>query len=40
MLIYLAGSLFSEAERLFKQKLRQGLETLGFRVFLPQKDDV
>jgi nucleoside 2-deoxyribosyltransferase len=40
MLIYLAGSLFSEAERLFQQKLTQGLERLGFRVFLPQKDGV
>lgn len=40
MLIYLAGPLFSEAERLFNQSLTEKLEALGFRVFLPQRDGV
>ena len=40
MLIYLAGPLFSEAERRFNQKLTARLEEAGFRVFLPQRDGV
>lgn len=40
MLIYLAGPLFSEAERRFNSQLTEKLETLGFRVFLPQRDGV
>ena len=38
MLIYLAGPLFSEAERRFNLELTYRLETLGFEVFLPQRD--
>ncbi len=40
MLIYLAGPLFSEAERFFNDRLTQRLEKRGFRVFLPQRDGV
>ena len=40
MLIYLAGPLFSEAERRFNLELTQRLEALGFHVFLPQRDGV
>jgi len=40
VLIYLAGPLFSEAERCFNLGLAQILETLGFDVFLPQRDSV
>ncbi len=40
MLIYLAGPLFSEAERRFNSQLTAELEALGFRVFLPQRDGV
>ena len=40
MLIYLAGPLFSEAERRFNAQLSEKLEALGFRVFLPQRDGV
>jgi hypothetical protein len=40
MLIYLAGPLFSEAERRFNLGLTQRLEALGFHVFLPQRDGV
>src|SRR5919107_2751826 len=40
MLIYLAGPLFSEAERRFNLGLTRRLETLGFEVFLPQRDGV
>ena len=38
MLIYLAGPLFSEAERRFNHGLTQRLEATGFEVFLPQRD--
>jgi nucleoside 2-deoxyribosyltransferase len=38
VLIYLAGPLFSEAERCFNLGLSQRLESLGFDVFLPQRD--
>ena len=38
MLIYLAGPLFSEAERRFNLGLTQRLEATGFEVFLPQRD--
>ena len=38
MLVYLAGPLFSEAERRFNLELTYRLETLGFEVFLPQRD--
>ncbi len=38
MLIYFAGSLFSEAERRFNLGLTHMLESLGFDVFLPQRD--
>jgi nucleoside 2-deoxyribosyltransferase len=40
VLIYLAGPLFSEAERRFNLELTERLESLGFRVFLPQRDGV
>ena len=40
MLIYLAGPLFSEAERRFNLQLARRLEALGFDVFLPQRDGV
>lgn len=40
MLVYLAGPLFSEAERSFNESLTQRLEKRGFRVFLPQRDGV
>jgi nucleoside 2-deoxyribosyltransferase len=40
VLIYLAGALFSEAERRFNLELTHRLEALGFDVFLPQRDGV
>src|SRR5918999_610813 len=40
LLIYLAGPLFSEAERRFNLGLAHRLEALGFDVFLPQRDGV
>ena len=40
MKIYFAGPLFSEAERKFNIDLTSQLETLGFHVFLPQRDGV
>ncbi len=40
VLIYLAGPLFSEAERRFNLGLTRRLESLGFDVFLPQRDGV
>ena len=36
--IYLAGPLFSQAEREFNQKLQKMMSCLGFSVFLPQED--
>lgn len=39
-LVYLAGSLFSKAERQFNLQLTEKLEALGFTVFLPQRDGV
>jgi len=38
VLIYLAGPLFSVAEREYNERLTTALETLGHRVFLPQRD--
>ncbi|MDD3190546.1 MAG: nucleoside 2-deoxyribosyltransferase [Candidatus Pacebacteria bacterium] len=38
--IYLAGPLFSEAEKNFNLELAEKLETVGFEVFLPQRDGV
>jgi hypothetical protein len=40
VLIYLAGPLFSEAERRFNFELAHRLEAIGFDVFLPQRDGV
>jgi nucleoside 2-deoxyribosyltransferase len=40
VLIYLAGPLFSEAERRFNLELTHRLEAIGFDVFLPQRDGV
>ena len=37
VLIYLAGPLFSEAERRFNLELTHRLEVIGFDVFLPQR---
>ncbi len=37
-LLYLAGPLFSTAERQFNQQLTDKIEALGYRVFLPQRD--
>ncbi len=38
MRVYLAGPLFSEAEREFNERLRALLERDGYDVFLPQED--
>ncbi len=38
--IYVAGPLFSSAERTFNRELTGRLESLGFDVFLPQRDGV
>jgi nucleoside 2-deoxyribosyltransferase len=38
MRLYLAGPLFSEAERRFNAALTARLEAAGFTVFLPQRD--
>ncbi len=38
--IYFAGPLFSSAERTFNRELTGRLESLGFDVFLPQRDGV
>ncbi len=40
VLIYLAGPLFSEAERRFNLELTHRLEAMGIDVFLPQRDGV
>lgn len=40
MKVYLAGPLFSDAERAFNLALAQKLEALGFTAFLPQRDGV
>jgi hypothetical protein len=40
VLIYLAGPLFSEAERRFNLELTYRLEAIGFEVFLPPRDGV
>lgn len=36
--IYLAAPLFSEAECDFNRKLKSELQSIGFKVFLPQED--
>lgn len=36
--IYFAGPLFCEAERIFNAKLTTKLENIGFTVFLPQRE--
>lgn len=38
MKIYFAGPLFSEAEKEFNQILCGKMESIGFNVFLPQRD--
>ena len=38
MTIYLAGPLFSQAEKEFNKKLQKMMLDLGFSVFLPQED--
>jgi len=40
MKIYFAGPLFSEAEKKFNKGLTEKLESIGFSVFLPQRDGV
>jgi nucleoside 2-deoxyribosyltransferase len=37
-LIYLGGPLFNEAERAFNATLTADMESLGYKVFLPQRD--
>lgn len=36
--IYLAGPLFSEAEKIFNEQLTERIESAGYDVFLPQRD--
>ncbi|MDY0267301.1 MAG: nucleoside 2-deoxyribosyltransferase [Methanimicrococcus sp.] len=36
--VYLAGALFSQAEKDFNEKIQKMLTELGFSVFLPQED--
>jgi nucleoside 2-deoxyribosyltransferase len=36
--VYLAAPLFSEAECDFNRKIREELNSIGFKVFLPQED--
>ncbi|ODV49272.1 nucleoside 2-deoxyribosyltransferase-like protein [Methanohalophilus euhalobius] len=36
--IYLAGPLFSEAEKNFNEQLTEKIESAGYDVFLPQRD--
>ncbi len=38
MQIYFAGPLFNDAEKAFNEQLCHKLESLGFKVFLPQRD--
>jgi len=38
LLIYFAGPLFNDAEKQFNEQLTTKLESLGFDVFLPQRD--
>jgi nucleoside 2-deoxyribosyltransferase len=40
VLVYTAGPLFPEAERRLNLGLVERLESLGFRVFIPQRDGV
>lgn len=40
MLVYFAAPLFSQAERCFNQSLTEKLESIGYQVFLPQRDGV
>ena len=40
VLIYFAGPLFSEAERVFNLRVAERLERADFEVFLPQRDGV
>jgi nucleoside 2-deoxyribosyltransferase len=40
MRIYIAGPLFSEAERAFNLRLAEKLEAKGYQVYLPQRDGV
>ncbi|HEY4885431.1 MAG TPA: nucleoside 2-deoxyribosyltransferase [Myxococcales bacterium] len=37
-LIYVAGPLFNEAERLHDERIAEECENLGFRTFLPHRD--
>ena len=36
--LYFAGPLFNDAERAFNLALTKKIESLGYKVFLPQRD--
>lgn len=36
--VYIAGPMFSEAERQYNERLSESLEAAGYRTFLPQRD--
>jgi nucleoside 2-deoxyribosyltransferase len=38
--VYIAGPLFSDAEKAFNTKIKQVLNTLGYDSFLPQEDGI
>jgi nucleoside 2-deoxyribosyltransferase len=40
VLVYCAGTLYSEAEKQFTRRLTRRLEDTGFSVLLPQRDGV
>lgn len=40
MKIYFAGPLFNEGEKKFNLELTQKLESIGFDIFLPQRDGI
>lgn len=37
-LVYIAGPLFSTHERWYLERIAEGLETAGYRTFLPHRD--
>jgi len=40
MRVYIAGPLFSKAERVFNLRLAEKLEAKGYQVYLPQRDGI